>query len=57
MTRNALTAGNNEAYEQGNGRQPSVQSFTIIKTLDTGILLLAVFKIEIEMDYPFETSL
>ena len=28
-----------------------------LKTLDTGILLLPVFKLEIEMDYPFETSL
>ena len=28
-----------------------------LKTLDTGILLLAVFKLEIEMDYPFEPSL
>ena len=28
-----------------------------LKTLDTGILLLAVFKLEIEMDYPSETSL
>ena len=28
-----------------------------LKTLDTAILLLAVFKLEIEMDYPFETSL
>ena len=36
----------------------SVQSFAIIKkTLDTGILLLAVFTLEPEMDYPSETSL
>ena len=31
----------------------SVQSLT----LDTGILLLAVFTLELEMDHPFETSL
>ena len=36
----------------------SVQSFAIIKkTPDTGILLLAVFTLELEMDYPSETSL
>ena len=28
-----------------------------LKTLDTGILLLAVFTLELEMDYPSETSL
>ena len=28
-----------------------------LKTLDTGILLLAVIKLEIEIDYTFETSL
>ena len=34
----------------------SVQSFAIIqKKLDTGILLLAVFTLELEMDYPSET--
>ena len=32
----------------------SVQS---LKTLDTGILLLAVFTLELETDYPSETSL
>ena len=36
----------------------SVQSLAIIlKTLDTEILLLAVFKLELEMDYSSETSL
>ena len=35
----------------------SVQSLAIIKTLDTGILLLAVFTLELEMDHPSETSL
>ena len=34
-----------------------LQSFAIIKTLDTGILLLAVFKLELEMDYLSETRL
>ena len=28
-----------------------------LKTLDTGILLLAVFTLDLEMDHPFETSL
>ena len=28
-----------------------------LKTLDTGIFLLAVFKLELEMDYPSETGL
>ena len=56
MTRNTLAARNNEAYGQGNGRQ----SFRTVlryhsKTLDTGILLLAVFTLELEMDYPSET--
>ena len=35
----------------------SVQSLAIIKTLDTGILLFAVLKPELEMDYPSETGL
>ena len=35
----------------------SVQSFAIIKNTDTRILLLAVFTLELEMDYPSETSL
>ena len=35
----------------------SVQSFAIIKTLGTGIFSLAVFKLELEMDYPSETNL
>ena len=34
----------------------SVLSFAIIKTLDTGILLLALFKLELEMDYPSEIA-
>ena len=51
VTRNALAARNNEAYGQGNS--PSLS----LKTLGTGILLLAVFTLELEMDYPSETSL
>ena len=35
----------------------SVQSFAIIKTLDTRIFSLAVFKLELEMDYPSENNL
>ena len=35
----------------------SVQSFAVIKTLDTGISSLAVFKLELEMDYPSEANL
>ena len=34
----------------------SVLSFAIIKTLDTGILLLALFKLELEMHYPSEIA-
>ena len=50
---NALAARNNETYEQGNGRQ----SFCTVlryheKLLDTGILFLAVFTLELEMDCP-----
>ena len=44
VTRNEIAARNNEAYGQGNGKQ----SFAII--IDTGILLLAVFTLELEMD-------
>ena len=35
----------------------SVQSFAIIKNTGQGNLLLAVFKLELEMDYTSETSL
>ena len=56
MTRNTLAARNNEAYGQGNGRQSFRTVFRYHwKTLDTGILLLAVFTLELEMDYPSET--
>ena len=53
MIRNALAARNNEAYGQANGRQ----SFAIIKNTGHGNFLLAVFKLELEMDYPSETGL
>ena len=54
VTRNALAARNNEAYGQGNGRQSFVpySPSLSLKTLDKGILLLAVFTIELEMNYP-----
>ena len=35
----------------------SVQSFAIIKNAGHGNFLLAVFKLELEMDYPSETGL
>ena len=35
----------------------SVQSFAIIKNTGRGNFLLAVFKLELEMDYPSETGL
>ena len=36
----------------------SIQFFAIrLTTLDTGILSVAVFKLELEMDYPSETGL
>ena len=36
----------------------SIQFFAIrLTTLDTGILQVAVFKLELEMDYPSETGL
>ena len=40
--------------EKATANNLSVQSFSMIKTLNTGILLLAVFKLELEMDYPFQ---
>ena len=59
MTRKALAAWNNEANEQARQRQTVVlYSPTLsLKTLDTGILLLAVFTLELEIDYLSETSL
>ena len=58
VTRNALAARNNKAYGQGKTADSgSVQSLLPLKTMDTGILLLAVFTLELETDYPSETSL
>ena len=58
VTRNALAAWNNEAFEQGNGRRSFCTVLRVsLKTLDTGILLSAVFTLELEIDYPSETSL
>ena len=58
VTRNALAAWNNEAYEQGNGRQSFYPVLRVsLQTLDTGILLLAVLTLELKIDYPSETSL
>ena len=57
MTRNALAARNNEANNR-EGETVFLYSPSLsLKTLDTGILLLAVFTLELEMDYPSETSL
>ena len=58
VTRNALAALNNEAFEQGNGRRSFCTVLRVsLKTVDTGILLSAVFTLELEIDYPSETSL
>ena len=58
VTRNSLAARNNEAYGQGNRRLSRSYSLSLsLKTLDTGILLLAVFTLELEMDHPSETNL
>ena len=43
--------------EEATADSLSAQSFTIIKTLDTGILLLTVFKQQLEIEYPSETGL
>ena len=59
VTRKALAARNNEAYGQGNGRHAVVpySPSLSLKTLVTGILLLAVFTLKVEIDYPSEASL
>ena len=54
----ASAVRNNAAYGQGKGKtvvpyNPSLS----LETLDTGILLLAVFILDLEMDHPSETSL
>ena len=54
VTRNTLAARNNAAYGQANGRQ----SFrTVLRNTGHGNFFLAVFKLELEMDYPSETGL
>ena len=58
MTRKASAARNNAAYGQGNGKTVVPYSPSLsLETLDTGILLLAVFTLDLEMDHPSETSL
>ena len=57
MTRNALAAPNNEAYGEGNGTVFLYNPSLSLKTLETGILLLAVFTLQLEIDHPSETSL
>ena len=58
MTRKASAARNNAAYGQGNGKTVVPYSPSLsLKTLDTRILLLAVFTLDLEMDRPSETSL
>ena len=58
MTRKASAARNNAAYGQGNGKTVVPYSRSLsLETLDTGILLLAVFTLDLEMDHPSETSL
>ena len=43
--------------DKATGDSRSVQSFAIIKNAGHGLLLLAVFTLELEIDYPSETSL
>ena len=60
VTRNALAALNNEAYMDKATTDCTVFLYRpslSLKTLDSGILLLAVFKLELEMDYSSETGL
>ena len=58
MTRKASAARNNAAYGQGNGKTVVPYSPSLsLKTLDTEILLLTVFTLDLEMDHPSETSL
>ena len=54
VTQSALAARNNEAYGQGKRQRVVLYSPSLP---DTGILLLAVLTLELEMDYPSETSL
>ena len=58
MTRKTSAARNNAAYGQGNGKTVVPYSHSLsLETLDKGILLLAVFTLDLEMDHPSETSL
>ena len=58
VTRNALAARNNGAYRTRQRQTVIPYSPSLsLKTLDTGILLLAVFTREVEMDFLSETSL
>ena len=57
MTRKASAARNNAAYGQGNCKTVVPYSPSLsLKTLNTGILLLAVFTLDLEMDHPSEKS-
>ena len=56
MTRKASAARNNAAYGEGNGKTVVPYSPSLsLETLDTGILLLALFTLDLEMDHPSET--
>ena len=58
VTRNALAGRNNEAYGQVNGRQSFCTVLRYqLKHWKPEFLLLAVFTLELEMDYPSETGL
>ena len=58
ITRKASVARNNAAYGQGNGKTVVPYSRSLsLETVDTVILLLAVFTLDLEMDHPSETSL
>ena len=54
VTRNEMAARNNEwgLWRRQRQRVSLYSPSLLLKTLDTGILLLAVFKLELEMDYP-----
>ena len=58
MTRKASAARNNAAYGQGNGKTVVPYGPLLsLETLDTGILLLTIFTLDLEMDHPSKTSL
>ena len=57
VTRNALAARNNEVYRQDNGRQSFCTVLRYIKNTGHGnCFTLAVFTLQLEMDYPSDTS-